>query len=177
MGREVIGAADEMDALLDGLMVLARSGHGLPGNEYVDLAAAAGAAARRVRAPGVRVRLDLAPAGVTGERRLLERLAANLIENGVRYNAPGGFVAVSTHADGGGGAVLDVINSGPVVDPAVAARLVEPFERGGRTGTRGAGLGLSIVRTVAEAHGGRLALSARREGGLAVRVTLPATAG
>jgi signal transduction histidine kinase len=70
--------------------------------------------------------------------------------------------------------VLDVVNSGPRVDPAVAARLIEPFERGGRTGTHGAGLGLSIVRSVAEAHGGRLALSPRAEGGLSVRVSLPA---
>jgi len=173
MGRQVIGAADEMDALLDGLMVLARSGRELPNRDYVDLAAAVRDAARRVRPSGVRVRLELEPAGVSGERQLLERLAGNLIENGVRYNAPGGFVAVRT-ASVDGGAVLDVINSGPVIDPAVAARLVEPFERGGRTGRGGAGLGLSIVRSVAEAHGGRLALTPRVEGGLAVRVTLPA---
>jgi signal transduction histidine kinase len=118
------------------------------------------------------VRLDLQPAGVRGERRLLERLAANLIENGVRYNAPGGFVAVSTRA-APDAAVLDVVNSGPPIDPVVASRLTEPFERGGRTGTRGAGLGLSIVRAVAEAHGGRLTLTPRPEGGLAVRVSLP----
>jgi signal transduction histidine kinase len=175
MGRAVIGAADEMDGLLEGLMVLARSGHSLPNRAYVDLAAAAGAAARRVSSPsGVRVRLELEPVGVSGERQLLERLAGNLIENGVRYNAPGGFVAVRTSASPEGGAVLDVVNSGPVISADIAARLVEPFERGGRTGRGGAGLGLSIVRSVAEAHGGRLALSPRREGGLAVRVTLPA---
>jgi hypothetical protein len=176
MAREVIGAADEMDELLEGLLVLARSGHGLPEREPLDLAAVARSAARRVRSSGVRVRLDLASAGVHGERRLLERLVANLIENGVRYNAPGGFVAVST-AVSGGEAVLDVTNSGPVVDPSVASRLTEPFERGGRVGVRGSGLGLSIVRSVAEAHGGRLTLSPRAEGGLAVRVMLPATGG
>lgn len=173
MGREVVAAVDDMDALLDGLMVLARSGHGLSAVEPVDLAVAARAAAQRVRSGAVQVRLDLEPADVRGERRLLERLAANLIENGVRYNAPGGFVSVTTRASDTG-AVLDVVNSGPVVSPDTAARLTEPFERGGRTGQHGAGLGLSIVRSVAEAHGGRLALMPRAEGGLSVRVSLPA---
>jgi hypothetical protein len=171
MGEEVLGAADQMDGLLDGLMVLAMSER--PRREPVDLAAAVGAAASGVRSDDVRVRLDLAPAAVRGERRLLERLAANLIENGVRYNAPGGFVAVRTRAHDGG-AVLDVVNSGPAVDPDVAARLTEPFERGGRARDGGgAGLGLSIVRSVAEAHGGRLTLTPRSEGGLAVQVVLP----
>ena len=120
----------------------------------------------------MRVRLDLEPAGVHGERRLLERLAANLIENGVRYNAPGGYVAVSTRADAGG-AVLDVVNSGPVVDPVVASRLTEPFERGGRTGTRGSGLVCpSSVRW--RRRTGAVSLMPRREGGLSVRVVLPA---
>ena len=70
--------------------------------------------------------------------------------------------------------MLRVVNSGPAVDAARAATLLEPFERGGRArDDRGAGLGLSIVRAVAEAHGGRVALVPRREGGLAVDVTLP----
>jgi signal transduction histidine kinase len=173
MGETVVGAADELDALLDGLMVLARSDHGMSAAlEPLDLAAVAGAAARRVGCTDVRVRLDLEPAGVRGERRLLERLATNLIENGVKYNAPGGFVRVRTHASADG-AVLDVENSGPLVDPRIAARLTEPFERGGRVGRGGSGLGLSIVRSVAEAHGGRMSLAARREGGLSVRVVLP----
>jgi signal transduction histidine kinase len=173
MGEEVLVAADQMDGLLDGLMVLAMSER--PRREPLDLASAVGAAARTVFSDDVRVRLDLGPAAVRGERRMLERLAANLIENGVRYNAPGGYVAVSTRVNEGGGAVVDVVNSGPHVDPAVAQRLTEPFERGGRAHDGGgSGLGLSIVRSVAEAHGGRLTLTPRREGGLAVRVTLPA---
>ena len=79
-----------------------------------------------------------------------------------------------TRVDGDGGAVLDVVNSGPVIDPR-DRRAADRAVRARRPHrTRGAGLGLSIVRSVAEAHGGRLALTPRREGGLAVRVTLPA---
>jgi signal transduction histidine kinase len=154
-------------------MVLARSGRELPNREYVDLAAAAGAAAKRVRSSNVRVRLELEPVGVSGERRLLERLAGNLIENGVRYNRPGGFVALRTRP-GIGTAELEVENSGPPVDPEAAARLAEPFERLARDADgRGAGLGLSIVRAVSEAHGGTLAIEPRAEGGLLVTVRLP----
>jgi signal transduction histidine kinase len=172
MGADVLDSVDRMDELLDGLMLLAQSGRP-PERRPVDLAGIARTAAARVRPGGVRVQLDLDPVQVQGEQRLLERLAENLVENGVRYNAPGGFVDVRTGARDKS-AVLRVENSGPVVPAATAARLLEPFERGGRARDGGgAGLGLSIVRAVAEAHGGRVALAPRREGGLAVEVVLP----
>ena len=174
MGEGVLETVDRMDGLLDDLMLLVRSGAALPRREPVDLAAVAATAARRAGAGPVALRLALSPVAVRGEPRLLERLAENLVENGVRYNEPGGFVAVETRSGEGGGALLRVVNSGPRVDAARAATLLEPFERGGRgRDDRGAGLGLSIVRAVAEAHGGRVALATRREGGLAVDVTLP----
>ncbi len=173
MGEDVLDTVDRMDELLDGLMLLAQSGQA-PERRPVDLAGIAGAAAARVRPRGVRMRLALDPVQVRGERLLLERLAENLVENGVRYNAPGGFVDVRT-GERDKHAVLRVENSGPPVAAATAARLLEPFERGGRARDGGgAGLGLSIVRAVAEAHGGRVALTPRREGGLAVEVVLPA---
>ena len=173
MGHDVVETVDRMDGLLDGLLLLARTGRPLPRREPVDLAAIAGAASRRVAAGAVTLRLDLSPATVRGERRLLERLAENLLENGVRYNAPDGFVSVHTGARDGA-ALLRVVNSGPRVERATAARLLEPFERGGRArDDRGAGLGLSIVRSVAEAHGGRVGITPRPEGGLSVDVVLP----
>ena len=173
MGGGVLETVDRMDELLDGLMLLAQSGRP-PERRPIDLAGIAHAAAARVRPEGVNVRLELDPVQVRGERRLLERLAENLVENGVRYNAPGGFVDVRTGAREKT-AVLRVENSGPLVPAATAARLLEPFERGGRARDGGgAGLGLSIVRAVAEAHGGRVALTARSEGGLSVEVVLPA---
>jgi signal transduction histidine kinase len=172
MGADVLDSVDRMDELLDGLMLLAQSGRPLE-RRPVDLAGIARTAAGRVRPGGVRVQLELDPVQVRGEQRLLERLAENLVENGVRYNAPGGFVDVRTSTRDKS-AVLRVENSGPVVSAAMAARLLEPFERGGRARDGGgAGLGLSIVRAVAEAHGGRVALAPRREGGLAVEVVLP----
>ena len=172
-GERVLEGVDRMDGLLDGLMLLAQSGRP-PERRVVDLAGVARVATSRVRARAVRVRLDLGPARLRGEHRLLERLVENLVENAVRYNVPGGFVDVRTHA-GDGAAVLRVENSGPVVPEATAGRLLEPFERGGRARDGGgAGLGLSIVRAVAEAHGGRVALAPRRDGGLAVEVVLPA---
>ncbi len=67
-------------------------------------------------------------------------------------------------------------NSGPVVPADAVDRLAEPFERLDRArDRRGAGLGLSIVRAVAEAHGGLLDIAARPDGGLLVRVSLPSS--
>ena len=183
MGREVIGAADEMEGLMEGLMVLAQSGRPRPEAEPLDLARVAAAAASAVPAGGIGVRLDLAPARVHGERRMLERLAANLIENGVRYNAPGGHVAVRTRAEEGR-AVLRVINSGPLVPPATAERLLEPFERGGRARD---GRGVR-ARPVDRARGGggprrprragaAAAGWARRRRGAAARVSRPRVSG
>jgi signal transduction histidine kinase len=177
MGHAVIEATARTEALLDGLMVLARTQRGLLRPEALDLAAvaraAAGAVAREARAAGVDVRLELAGAATHGDRRLLERLVANVVENAVRHNHRGGSVRVVTERRNGG-ALLRVTNSGPRVSREAAGRLAEPFERLDRGGEgTGAGLGLSIVHSVAEAHGGTLQLRPRERGGLDVQVELP----
>jgi signal transduction histidine kinase len=175
MAEAVVQASRRTEALLASLLILARGQRGLARVEPADLATIAAAALERTDAAseGVRLTAELEPAPVEGDSALLERLVANLVENGVRYNRPGGFVGVRTRA-GIGSVELRVENSGRRIDEASAARLAEPFQRLAREAdARGAGLGLSIVRAVSEAHGGTLAIEPRAEGGLVVSVRLP----
>jgi signal transduction histidine kinase len=178
MAERVRDASDRSERLIESLLTLARSDAATPRQDHVDLAAAVelgveGVAAE-IRERGLSVRKSLEHAPVKGDRRLLERLVANLIENAVRHNVPGGWIEVSTAVEGDN-ACLHVANGGHAIDPDTATRLVEPFERGARHARgSGSGLGLSIVRSVADAHGGSLCVEARPEGGgLDVTVSLP----
>ncbi len=180
MGAEVLRAIDRTRGLLDGLLVLARSDRGIELRHPVDLAEVAAGAAGQVagdaEAGGRTVSLDVARAPVRGDPSLLQRLGDNLLDNAVRHNEPGGWVTVRTGQTSGRSRLV-VANGGPVVDPAEVEALFEPFRRGTaeRTGSvAGAGLGLSIVRSVATAHGGTATATARPEGGLEVTVELPA---
>ena len=176
MARIVLEATDRTEALLDGLMVLARSQRGLLRSDPVDLCVVARRAASggmgTARGAGVRIEVQAdGTATVAGDESLLERLVANLVDNAVRYNEPGGWVVVRAAGEDGT-ARVEVENSGAQVPPEAVERLTQPFERLDRAReSRGTGLGLSIVRAVAEAHGGRLAIAARPDGGLRVRVS------
>ena len=173
MGEVVLEAADRTQCLLDSLMVLARSQQALPRLEPVDLAAAARIAAAttapEAHARGVDVSLDLQPARLEADPPLVERLVGNLVENGIRHNEPGGRVQVTTRPG-----LVRVENTGRAIAPDDVRRLAEPFERLGRDSDGpGAGLGLSIVRAVADAHGANLRLEPRAGGGLEATVTFP----
>jgi signal transduction histidine kinase len=178
MGEAVRETVDRCERLIESLLVLARSEAATGREETVDLAALAGDCITDLRAraddASVEVSADLGRAWTRGDPALLERMIANLIDNGLRHNEPHGFLAVVTRADGPL-AVLSVRNGGAVIDRADVQGLTEPFRRLDRT-FGGFGLGLSIVRTVVEAHRGSLELSAPASGGLDVRVTLPAHA-
>jgi signal transduction histidine kinase len=122
------------------------------------------------------VKSSLHPAALTGDPVLLERLVENLIQNAVVHNSnSGGWITVRT-CQAGDDVHLLVANSGIVVPTASVAHLFEPFRRATDRvdSATGSGLGLSIVRTVAEAHGGTVEATARPEGGLSVEVVLPA---
>ena len=110
-----------------------------------------------------------------GDARLAGRLVANLADNAIRYNIPGGRVEIVT-ALKAGRPVLLVANTGPPVPGSQTERLLQPFHRlaPGRTGQPdGHGLGLSIAQAIAAAHDATLTASPRPGGGLAVEVTFP----
>jgi len=177
MAEAVHDAMDRTERLVQSLLTLARSEGAVTRRDPVDLASAARLAlqhsARDADAAGLAVTADLHPAPVSGDRRLLESLVANLVENAVGHNRPGGRVSVTTSSRDGR-SVVEVVNDGEVLDAAVLPSLLEPFQRIDR-GARGdgAGLGLSIVRSVAQAHGGAVALAVCPDGGLRATVTLP----
>jgi signal transduction histidine kinase len=110
-----------------------------------------------------------------GSPTLLARMADNVIDNAIIHNQDGGWIRVATKTEDAL-AQLIVETGGPILDPVRVARLAEPFQRlaADRTGSEtGSGLGLSIVAAIVGAHGGRLDLHARQEGGLRVTVCLP----
>ncbi|MEV1035403.1 HAMP domain-containing sensor histidine kinase [Streptomyces sp. NPDC050204] len=160
------------ERLIEGLLVLARSERGLAEGEREEVDLARVVAEETAWHPGVEAATGLCT--VRGNRLLLAQLVANLLANAVTYNVPGGTVDVSLVAVRGA-ALLKVRNTGPMVDAADIPGLFEPFRRGegkDRMG-RGSGLGLSIVRSIAVAHGGTVTAVPGPEGGLAVTVRLP----
>lgn len=167
------------ERLIEGLLVLARSERGLAAGEREEVDFAQVVAEEAARRPGPLARTTLRPevtvvaepCAVRGNRQLLAQLVANLLSNAVTYNVPGGVVDVTLTSAG----VLVVRNTGPEVARADIGGLFEPFRRGegrDRMGP-GSGLGLSIVRSIAVAHGGTVTAVPGPSGGLAVTVRLP----
>jgi len=182
MAKVVRNASERANGLVDALLVLARSeaqsGRRLVRKVPADLATCVCNALSAVKAEAERLKLevstDLQPAPVVGDPSLLDRLAGNLIENAIRYNHLMGRLWLRTSSVDGQ-ARLVVGNTGYEVEPGDVPGLFEPFRRGGweRTGSRGSGLGLSIVRAVCDAHGGTVSAVAQPGGGLEVTVSLP----
>jgi signal transduction histidine kinase len=174
--RDVIGRSER---LLDGLLVLATSEGQVPVDAPVDLArlvrASLAARSPAAAAAGLNVRRHVEAVEVRGHRELLGRLVDNLVDNAITHNVPGGWIDVRL-ARAGSEVVFIVASSGRTVPPEAAESVFEPFRRvTDRTGSaRGAGLGLSIVRSVAAAHGGTVAGQPVEGGGLTVTVRLPA---
>jgi signal transduction histidine kinase len=185
--QRVLAAGEQQERLIEALLTLARSERGLDHRESLDLAAITSEVlasySPEARRRGVQIEIALAAAPSSGDRRLIERLIANLVDNAIRYNTPSGRVVVHTALETGKGigpdnAVLTVTNSGPVIPAPDAERLLRPFQRleaDRRAHSDGTGLGLSIACAIAAAHGGTLTARPQPCGGLRIEVGLPTT--
>jgi signal transduction histidine kinase len=177
--QEVLAANAEQEQLIEALLTLASSEGGLDQSEPVDLSAVTGEVLLAPRPEIDRVELRVVPvtwpATLEGDPLLVERLVANLIDNAVRHNVVGGHVKIATGMKNGS-AVLSVTNSGPVIPPGEVDRLFQPFQRLHARRVHhhnGHGLGLSIVRAIATAHGAAIDAYAEPDGGMTIDVTFP----
>ena len=180
LGTHLLRANERNERLIEGLLVLAEADRGLPGTVPVRLDELAGSVVGAHQELAARNQVSLraspAPRLVPGDRLLLERLVGNLVANAITYNEPGGWVEVEVAAEPG--PALIVRNTGQVVPAEAISALFEPFRRltADRTSHGGgAGLGLSIVRSITAAHGGAVRARPRPGGGLIVEIDLPAS--
>jgi signal transduction histidine kinase len=177
--EEVLAVGQQQEQLIEALLTLARSQRGLDHTEPFDLADVTArvldARGQNAQALGLDIAATLVPAPVTGDPALAGRLVANLADNALRYNRPGGHVQVMT-GTADAHTFLRVTNTGPQVPAAQVQRLLQPFQRlspGRAAQDRGSGLGLSIVAAIAKAHGAALSARPGPHGGLNVEITFP----
>ncbi len=180
--ERVLASEEQLERLIEALLSLAGSERAHDRREPVDLTAVTEQllAARRpeIERRDLQLNPALGPAGVEGNPQLVERLAANLIDNAIAHNLASGRIDVTTATEAGQ-ATLSVANDGPVIGPEELDRLQQPFQRLGAARTThgdGHGLGLSIVHAIATAHGATLTVHPRPAGGLHVAVSFPTPA-
>ncbi|MFC4854326.1 sensor histidine kinase [Actinophytocola glycyrrhizae] len=176
LAAQLLTVNERNEKLIEGLLVLAESDRGLPGTEQVRLDVLVceilDRFAEQATKHHVTIRRGVIERTVPGDPVLLERLVSNLVDNAIKYNEPGGVVDVVVARE----PALSVRNTGQRVPAETVPALFEPFRRltSERTNQRdGAGLGLSIVRSVAAAHHGSVSARPGDDGGLAVTVDLP----
>jgi signal transduction histidine kinase len=176
LGAALLRTNERNEKLIEGLLVLAESDRGLPGKVPVRLDELAETVLdthlELARKHQVSLRRNLAERTVPGDPLLLERLIGNLVTNAITYNQPGGWVEVAVTSQ----PALTVRNSGQNIPAEAVSLLFQPFRRleADRTNHNGgAGLGLSIVRSITTAHQGTIRARPRAEGGLTVEIELP----
>jgi signal transduction histidine kinase len=177
--ERVLTSGAHQERILEALLTLTRGQAGLDKREPFDLATLAGHVLH-ARQPDAHdrqlaIHTALAPAPASGDPRLAERLIANLADNALRHNTPGGWIEVVTGTRNSR-AVLSVTNTGPLIPAAAVDRLLQPFQRLGTDRTshsEGLGLGLSIVQAIAQAHGATLTIRPQPGGGLHAEVSFP----
>jgi signal transduction histidine kinase len=178
--EQALALGDQQERLIDALLTLATSERGVEHWEPLDLAEIAKRVVQsrdeEAERRDVTIHAALAEAPASGDLSLVESLAANLLDNALRHNITGGRVDISTATEAGR-ASISLRNTGAPIPPDAVDRLFQPFQRLGHERIRrieGHGLGLTIVRAIADAHGAALTGRARPDGGLDIEVSFPA---
>jgi signal transduction histidine kinase len=180
MAARVERSVARAEATVEALLTLATSEAGAAAHEPIDLATAAedalDAAHAAIDQRHITVDAALDPAFARGDRVLLERMIANLVENAVRHNNPGGWIGIRTieQRDRAG---FEIANTGPSIEAEQIPTLFEPFARAKErvNSADGVGLGLSIASAIARAHNATITARPRPGGGLEMSVTIPAS--
>ena len=170
---KMIATIEEMTAMLDDTLALARSGRAAENLRPIDISALADTVVEEFRVLGHDVRFEEGRRQTAAvQPSLLRRAVRNLVDNAVKY---GGSAEVAVRKAEGGGIAVEVADKGPGIPEAALASVQEPFvrlETSRNRETGGSGLGLALARAAAQAHGGRLELENRPGGGLLARIVL-----
>jgi signal transduction histidine kinase len=180
--EQVLQLSTQQEQLIDTLLTLATSERGVERWESADLAGVVEGcvASRRHEADrrGIVIDLALSPARVLGDPALIESLVANLIDNAILHNVSDGRIELETSVSSDGRPTVSVRNTGRLVPADEIDHLFQPFRQLGKERVHyanGHGLGLSIVRAIADAHGGAISAETRKDGGLNVTVVFRRT--
>jgi signal transduction histidine kinase len=176
MAEAVAASCEQQQRLIDALLQLTLGRRGLNRHVPIDIPASIAQVLRAHDLSEFQTIIALEPARITGDPVLIERLAANLISNAARHNHAGGRIEVGTRTENER-AVLRVANTGRLVPAGELTRVFEPFHRleaQSQTRDDGLGLGLAIVRAIADAHHATITAHARAGGGLKLDVRFPA---
>jgi signal transduction histidine kinase len=182
MAAQVKQAVERAEATVEALLTLATSELGPTVHEAIDLATAAedalDATQTVIDERHITVEAALEPALTSGDRVLVERMIANLVENAVRHNEPNGWIGIRT-TQRGDSAVFEIANSGPSIPAEQVPTLFEPFARAKQrlNPADGVGLGLSIASAIADAHNATISAQPRAGGGLELSITIPTDRG
>jgi heavy metal sensor kinase len=184
--RDRLGSAleevDRLTSIVEGLFAISRLDAGEAAAEWVkfDLAQLVSATAEQMALLAEDKKIKLTCTGsagvwVEGDRARLKQVVVNLLDNAIKYTPEGGSVAMNVCAQNGN-AILEVADTGIGIPPQVLPRIFERFFRVDSARSRhqgGAGLGLSIVKSICTAHHGNVEAASTPGQGTRFRVKLP----
>jgi heavy metal sensor kinase len=180
MAASVIEECDRLQDVINTMLMISKTEAGVekPGHEHLDLAVLVRDACELFEITaedrGLTLSCNLPHAcAFQGDARMLQRLVANLLDNAIKYTPAGGSILTTLVCDAGGKTVIEVNDTGIGIPPEDLPHIFDRFYRGDQSRSEsGAGLGLSLARAIARAHGGDIMVASSLRNGSVFTVTL-----